>query len=88
MINELEKSKIISVLDKHYSNKVLAYLLLNDIKPVRAERYTNTAIREIVCGVKSNAIVEAAIWELVEETFAKNKKIADKKAALIASLQY
>lgn len=71
MISEKEKQFIIEVYGKHYCKAIIEDLEKKGIKPVRANKFSNNQITQLVCGDWENAQLEQAV---IFAANARNKK--------------
>lgn len=77
MITDIQKCKIIEVIGKQYSPKIIAHLIKMKIFNSDGHNYSKSSIQKIVSGKQPNDIVELEIAKLV----AKVKKQREKTVA-------
>ena len=83
MIFPNEKEKIIEVLGKQWSRKILPYLKSKKVKNAKGQFYSSKSIENIMNAKADNYDVEKNIIELVKEEQEKQKKLkAFKKQVL------
>ena len=87
MITPAQKEKIVEVLGKHYSRKILVHLMLNDLKTRSGRNFRPLYIRQLIGGFEENLIIEDEIFELVEITFNNNKAKLTKREKMLKSLK-
>lgn len=88
MITEKEKKRIIEVLGKHYSNKIIEYLQTKGIVNAKGQAFSQTSIRQIVNGFDgNNKPVELEILKLVDKTERTDQKNAERRKRYIAKVK-
>lgn len=74
MIKDTEKEKIIAVLGKQYSLKIIQQLEKKGIKPLRATVFTTKIIQNIINGHLEHEQVEIEILKLTKATARRKIK--------------
>ena len=87
MITPSQKEKIVKVLSKHYSGKILSFLGDKNIQSRYGNALSPTYIRQIVCGSEENKFIEDKIFELVKMTVEDNKAEEKKREKMLKSLK-
>lgn len=82
MINNQERTSIITTLGKHYSSTISLHLKKKNIKNAIGEDYTRQSIRTFVNGMRENEQVELAIMQLVNKTIKAKKALQLKRQRL------
>lgn len=84
MISDQEKARIIAVLGKHYSRKIIPVLTKKGILNDKYEQFSPGSIRLFVNGERENLRVEIEILKLVAKTEETKKKTAQLRKTLTA----
>ena len=83
MITATLKKKIIATLGKHYSKKIIPYLVKKEVFNREGLPYKPSSIQNIVTGQRENDIVELHILNLLSETQLQQKKLKEKKSKIL-----
>lgn len=87
MIDTTLKDSIIELLGKHYAPKIFLYLDEKQIFNADGNSFSFESIRKIVGGNRSNAVVESAIVDFLNDIVAEKKKQARKVSSLKSKTQ-
>lgn len=66
MISPEQKDKIISILGNHYSGEIILHLNEKEIFNSDGKPFSNSGIRNIVNGLRTNLVVETEIANLLQ----------------------
>lgn len=82
MITEEEQKRVIDVLGKHYSGKIIAHLNKKEIVNTDGNAFSPESIRLFVGGHRENETVEFAILQFVNTTEKANQRKAERRQKL------
>ena len=84
MLTHLENKKVIKILGKKYSSKIIPHLAKKNIVNSDGNEYAAGSIQKIVNRERENLSVEIAILQLVKATEIQLQKVAEKRKLLTA----
>lgn len=84
MLTFLEQKRVIKVLGKHYSGKIIPHLTKKGILNYDNNEFSAVSIRQIVTRDRENLSAELEIMQLVVDTELANKNMIAKRKQLTA----